>query len=430
IDHGDTFTLFPDGTIQSGLVDEFGGSQLDGNVGVEPKWARIGWITMKANLEVQTCTIALLQSTGGVAVYGLGLVPWESIELGSVDLEIVPPVRSYDRDGDGCVGVGDLSKCAPCWLKKNPPKMCDPECDFDCDGDVFDPGDLSWFAIAWNKCLDDPSIIYAPCECSQAAAASFALGREDVPQSLGLAKGMMEQLGTPDVSADIDLELVVLSASSTSDIVTNLPTSINSISVGQTYYLEVWVSDVGDINTGLTSVYVDLNYPAGAASVTSISHGGIFTEFDSGSATSGIIDELGGSALPGGDGIEPEWARVAIVEMHVDAASPTLIFNLTSSDTGVAAKVRGEIPWEDVSLGIAAVGEDIPGDFNGDGDVDQDDFDTFESCASGPVIPHDGSPTCQYADFDSDNDVDQNDFAIFQRCYSGENNPGDPSCAN
>jgi hypothetical protein len=73
---------------------------------------------------------------------------------------------------------------------------------------------------------------------------------------------------------------------------------------------------------------------------------------------------------------------------------------------------------------------EIPGDFDRDGDVDTDDFDAFQTCASGPEIPHNGSETCQLADFDVDNDVDQDDFAIFQRCYSGENNPADPSCAD
>jgi parallel beta-helix repeat protein len=71
----------------------------------------------------------------------------------------------------------------------------------------------------------------------------------------------------------------------------------------------------------------------------------------------------------------------------------------------------------------------IPGDFNHDGYVDSEDYTIFETCASGPAIPHNGGPACQAADFDDDNDVDQDDFGIFQRCYSGEGNPADPSCA-
>ena len=71
----------------------------------------------------------------------------------------------------------------------------------------------------------------------------------------------------------------------------------------------------------------------------------------------------------------------------------------------------------------------IPGDDDRDGDVDADDYTTFEACASGPEIPHSGTATCHDADFDTDNDIDQEDFGVFQRCISGENTPGDPDCA-
>ena len=69
----------------------------------------------------------------------------------------------------------------------------------------------------------------------------------------------------------------------------------------------------------------------------------------------------------------------------------------------------------------------IPADFDNDGDVDQNDVDAFEACASGPAVPL--TPGCEDKDFDDDNDTDQSDFAIVQRCISGEDVPGDPSCS-
>jgi len=71
-----------------------------------------------------------------------------------------------------------------------------------------------------------------------------------------------------------------------------------------------------------------------------------------------------------------------------------------------------------------------PGDFDDDCDVDDNDLTTFISCASGPAVPHNGTPTCQDADFDQDGDVDTSDFATLQRCISGPGNPADPACAN
>lgn len=69
-----------------------------------------------------------------------------------------------------------------------------------------------------------------------------------------------------------------------------------------------------------------------------------------------------------------------------------------------------------------------PLDFDTDCDVDGDDLDLFETCASGPGVPR--STGCEGKDFDQDSDVDQADFAVFQRCYSGEGNPADPNCMN
>ncbi|NLE57048.1 MAG: DUF2961 domain-containing protein [Planctomycetes bacterium] len=72
----------------------------------------------------------------------------------------------------------------------------------------------------------------------------------------------------------------------------------------------------------------------------------------------------------------------------------------------------------------------VPGNLDNDCDVDQDDLSMFETCASGPGIPHAGGEACQLADFDDDSDVDQFDFSVFQRCYSGANVAGNPDCAN
>jgi hypothetical protein len=68
-----------------------------------------------------------------------------------------------------------------------------------------------------------------------------------------------------------------------------------------------------------------------------------------------------------------------------------------------------------------------PADYDGDGDVDQEDFGVFQACFTGP-----GStisvPRCTEADFDDDDDVDQDDFGRFQQCMSGAGVPSDPSC--
>ncbi len=70
----------------------------------------------------------------------------------------------------------------------------------------------------------------------------------------------------------------------------------------------------------------------------------------------------------------------------------------------------------------------IPGDYDHDGDVDEDDYGTFLMCSFGPAVPR--TAGCVDMDFDHDYDVDVNDFGVFQRCYSGRNIAGNPNCAD
>ena len=110
---------------------------------------------------------------------------------------------------------------------------------------------------------------------------------------------------------------------------------------------------------------------------------------------------------------------------------PEGAYTLTTCATGYLCKATSAtVSGSDVT-GMVIELDETPGpDLDGDGDVDQTDFGFFESCASGPAIPDNGSSTCQRADSDEDGDVDMADFAVFQRCWSGENNPANPNCAN
>ncbi|MFH1745530.1 MAG: hypothetical protein ABIG44_00650 [Planctomycetota bacterium] len=58
-----------------------------------------------------------------------------------------------------------------------------------------------------------------------------------------------------------------------------------------------------------------------------------------------------------------------------------------------------------------------PGDIDGDGDVDIDDFNIFAGCLSGPDVPVESA--CEPADLDGDEDVDLPDFALFQAAFAG-----------
>ena len=66
----------------------------------------------------------------------------------------------------------------------------------------------------------------------------------------------------------------------------------------------------------------------------------------------------------------------------------------------------------------------LPGDFDGDGEVNQADFVKFEDCMNGPhVKPHPYQTTADQClaafDFETDYDVDATDFATFQTIFTG-----------
>ena len=59
-----------------------------------------------------------------------------------------------------------------------------------------------------------------------------------------------------------------------------------------------------------------------------------------------------------------------------------------------------------------------PGDIDGDGDVDLDDYVEFESCLYGPSVTV--GTGCSSADLDDDGDIDLRDFALWTVLLSGE----------
>jgi hypothetical protein len=71
----------------------------------------------------------------------------------------------------------------------------------------------------------------------------------------------------------------------------------------------------------------------------------------------------------------------------------------------------------DVVYGQVEVNTYVTADFDGDGDVDGEDFAMFAACRSGPAVPV--ALGCDRYDADGDDDVDQDDFGAFQLRLTG-----------
>jgi len=245
---------------------------------------------------------------------------------------------------------------------------------------------------------------------------------------------------------DFEYRCVILEALSSTDQTTTTPESVAAIYVGDMFYVEFWATDLGTTNTGLVSAYTDMDYPENLVTGCVPEHTALFNLFPDGACDGSIVDELGGSQLAGGVGIEPEWARVAYVEFSASVVG-VAGFVLNPAQAESSAFNRGLVPRADVAYGSCSVlirelgaccpsgdicaddmKEDqclLNGRYLGDGvacadDPDEDNlFGCDDICPTAPASAGVDSEGRPLGDLDGDCDVDLIDFGVFQGNFSG-----------
>ena len=84
--------------------------------------------------------------------------------------------------------------------------------------------------------------------------------------------------------------------------------------------------------------------------------------------------------------------------------------------------------WDYIRYGVIPV--DGSGDFHSDGQVDENDQFFFEECLDNSGENVDAGPGCRWADFDGDTDVDCDDWDAFAAAWTGAGDPTIPAaCA-
>ncbi len=118
---------------------------------------------------------------------------------------------------------------------------------------------------------------------------------------------------------------------------------------------------------------------------------------------------------------------------YSDVTSATL--TISSADSSDAADYRcvitagcGSATSNAATLTVGA--PPVPGDFDHDDDVDQEDFGYLQHCLDTVAPPTD--PDCADANLDNDTagNVNQVDMLVFIGCMTGPGVAGDPNCAN
>jgi hypothetical protein len=116
----------------------------------------------------------------------------------------------------------------------------------------------------------------------------------------------------------------------------------------------------------------------------------------------------------GGDAFDIAWAIDPLTNQPADLEAFDFI-RLTTAVNFVAGLV-GEKSAEIDAVADAA--PEHPGDVNGDGAVDLEDYAVFADCFAGPEFTVVGPP-CVFVALDGDGDVDLRDFAALEAAFTG-----------
>jgi lysophospholipase L1-like esterase len=134
----------------------------------------------------------------------------------------------------------------------------------------------------------------------------------------------------------------------------------------------------------------------------------------------------------------PIYTNPCRIEMEQDCVFPFTINVPANTPLGsyeISWQMKDEEEWFDSNGHNAVFRKSVTvrlhqvyrGDFDDDGDVDQEDFGHLQLCFSSTGVIPPGS-TCSDTDVDGDGFLNSIDLAIFQGCQRGPNVPGDASC--
>ncbi len=183
-----------------------------------------------------------------------------------------------------------------------------------------------------------------------------------------------------------------------------------------------------------------ISYPASRGSVVAVGalnssgNRASFSQYGTGIAFSapgeGILttDQTGGDGYEDGDYVtadgtsysSPYGAGVAALVLsqapELTPGEVEQVLNETCVDLG-ATGYDTTYGWGFVNAYNAVAAVSVPGDYNHDGEVDLTDFVHWDDCMTGPDNgPYDAG--CGPFDFEGDEDVDLEDFAAFQKAFA------------
>jgi len=229
-----------------------------------------------------------------------------------------------------------------------------------------------------------------------------------------------------------------------------------TLAAGDTVPLYLWLSKTG-VSYGFDAISFDVRLVSSDAGSASV-----WVQFDepagrwSGTTGGTTRNDSGGTGVRNANAIDLtntdtlEAGPLRLATLHITATAPGHVqLFLCTSDSGMvdggsnvvvrlglaagstapdAQLINGGIPGLCSTVPEASITIARPplGDFDGDGDVDQDDFGYLQRCLSGPLPQTD--PACAEALLNGDPFVDELDVALFLQCLSGSSIPPPAAC--
>ncbi|MCH8043065.1 MAG: tandem-95 repeat protein, partial [Planctomycetes bacterium] len=149
----------------------------------------------------------------------------------------------------------------------------------------------------------------------------------------------------------VDVRLAVVATPSASDVADAFPNSLTEAVAGTSYFVELWLQDVGSPGVGLAGGSVDISFTTAPADVVGLSHGQTFNLLPSGSVddAAGLVDDFGGGSFSAGVGVAPRWARLGYVEVLATGAGE-VTFSLSRGALEFSRFGEGFVDWDGVNL--------------------------------------------------------------------------------
>jgi len=150
----------------------------------------------------------------------------------------------------------------------------------------------------------------------------------------------------------IDLQLRAVVTPTATDAVTNLPDNIIDVAVGESFYLEVWMTDVGATKAGISGGYIELAYDTALFDATALGYGGNYAIFQDGSIddASGVVDLFGASSLGGAGTLAVDsWEKLGTVTFQRIAPGAGTFTPQRETDDEFSRFSDGAAPWNQIN---------------------------------------------------------------------------------